>query len=114
MKSADSYVLDAKILVGQHHEHSLPDYSHTPNSIYIRGNPDGSFREMRIYGDDGRPILEIAYHMEETLAGNRHTPVLHYHTFTPELKRDLGGILSDTVNAEIYHRYKKYLEVYGL
>ncbi len=114
MKTNDSYIYDAKILVGQHHEHSLPDYSHTPNSKYIKENPDGTFREMRIYDNTGQPILEIAYHPEESLTGDRHTRILHYHVYDSELNRDPGGVLSEKDHPDIYERYKKYLKEYGL
>lgn len=108
-------VIDAKVLVGTSgKQHGLPDFAHSQNSKYIKENPDGSFREMRVYDAKGNPILEIGYHFEESLAGNRHTKVLHYHTFDSDLKRTLGGIISETENSEIYNEYKKYLEEYGL
>ncbi len=108
-------VLDAKVLIGTSPKnHGLPDYAHSPGSKYIKENPDGSFREMRVYDDKGFPILEIGYHPEETLSGNRHEAVLHFHTFDKSLNRFLDGRLSDTENANIYNAYKKYLEEYGL
>ena len=59
----DKKVYDAKVLVGTtKQQHGLPDYSHSPNSKYIKENPDGSFREMRVYDDTGFPIIEIGYH----------------------------------------------------
>lgn len=115
MKAPDSYIDDAKILVGaSSRHHGLPDYSHTPNSKYIKENPDGSFREMRVYGDHGEPLLEIGYHPEQPLTGNRHKPVLHYHIFGPNLERIMGGRISEKENSEIYNKYKKYLGAYGL
>ena len=115
LKTSDSYVHDAKVLVGtSSRHHGLPDYSHTPNRKYIKENPDGSFREMRIYGDNGEPLLEIGYHPEQSLTGNRHDYVLHYHTFKANLERVMGGRISETANSEIYKKYKKYLKEYGL
>lgn len=111
----DKTVYDAKVLIGtssQHH--GLPDYAHSPNSKYIKENPDNSFREMRVYDETGFPIIEIGYHGEESLTGNRHVPVLHYHTFKANLDRVMGGRISATENSDIYFKYKKYLEVYGL
>ena len=75
---------------------------------------DGSFREMRVYDETGFPIIEIAYHPEQSLTGNRHEYVLHYHTFKNNLERVMGGRLSETEHADIYKKYKKYLEEYGL
>lgn len=108
-------VYDAEVLIGTSPQnHGLPDYAHSPDSKYIKENPDGSFREMRIYDELGFPILEIGYHPEPNLTGNRNEKVLHYHTFEPNLDRNLGGKLSQTDNAAIYWRYQKYLKEYGL
>lgn len=108
-------VEDAKVLVGStSKQHGLPDYAHTPRSKYIKENSDGTFRELRDYDNRGFPIIEIGYHPEQWLTGNRHTYVLHYHTFKPNLERVMGGIISETKNPEIYKKYKKYLKEYGL
>lgn len=108
-------VYDAEVLEGTSPQnHGLPDYAHSPDSKYIKENPDGSFREMRIYDENGFPILEIGYHPEPNLTGNRHEKVLHYHTFEANLDRKLGGKLSASDNADIYNEYKKYLKGYGL
>ena len=108
-------VYDAKVLIGATpKQHGLPDYAHSPNSKYIKENSDGSFKEMRIYDETGSPIIEIAYHPEQSLTGNRHEKVLHYHTFMQNLERVLGGKLSETEHADIYKKYKKYLKEYGL
>lgn len=106
---------DAKVLIGAtNQQHGLPDYSHSPNRKYIKENPDGSFREMRVYDNSGFPIIEIGYHPEPKLTGNRHEYVLHYHTFESDMNRVLGGKLSLTENAKIYEMYEKYLKEYNL
>ena len=111
----DKMVYDAKVLIGAtSQQHGLPDYAHSPNSKYIKENPDGSFREMRIYNSLGFPMIEIGYHPEPKLTGNRHQSVLHYHTFDSNLNRTLVGRLSTTENAAIYKTYEKYLKEYGL
>lgn len=108
-------VEDAKVLKGStSQQHGLPDFSHSPNAKYIKENPDGSFREMRVYNEEGFPVIEIGYHPEPNLTGNRHEKVLHYHTFDAELKRTLGGKVSPTENPEIYRKFRKYLKEYGL
>lgn len=115
LKASDGYVYDAKVLVGTSSKyHGLPDYSHTPNNKYIKENPDGTFREMRIYGNNGEPLPEIGYHPEETLTGNRYEYVLHYHIFKSNLTRIMGGRISENENSKIYNKYKKYLKEYGL
>lgn len=106
---------DAKVLVGtSSQQHGLPDYSHSPNSKYIKENPDGSFREMRVYNKNGFPVIEIGYHPEPKLTGNRHDYILHYHTFDRNLGRYLGGIVSEKEHPKIYNMFKKYLRRYGL
>lgn len=112
--STSKMVQDAKVLIGNGGRHGLPDYSHSPNSKYIKENPDGSFRELRDYDSRGNPILEIGYHPEHNLTGNRHEKVLHFHTFGPNLERMMGGRVSATENSDIYKKYKKYLKEYGL
>ena len=105
-----------KFLLDKKNAHGLPDYSHTPFSKYIKENPDGTFREMRIYGDQGQPILEIGYHPEPTLSGNRVVKVLHYHilktisetSIIREQAKKLGR------NSKMYKIYRKYLRRYGL
>ena len=103
-------VYEAKVLLGKHGEHSLPDYSHTPNRIYIKENSDGSFREMRVYNEKRRLYLEIGYHGEYHLTGNRKQPILHYHKYDENLDRTSA----DYLPKEMYEKYKKYLEAYGL
>lgn len=111
----DKMIYDAKVLVGStKQQHGLPDFSHSPNSKYIKENPDGSFREMRVYDSLGFPIIEIGYHVEPNLTGNRSDKVLHYHTFDSDLRRTLGGKISSTENEELYRKYRKYLREYGL
>lgn len=108
-------VEDAKVLIGStSKQHGLPDYAHTQNSKYIKENSDGSFRELRDYDKYGFPMIEIGYHPEQSLTGNRHTYVLHFHTFKPNMERVMGGILSETEHPDIYKKYKKYLKEYGL
>lgn len=107
-------VYDAKVLVGKDGRHGLPDYSHSSNRKYIKENRDGTFREMRDYDKMGHPIIEIGYHPEPQLTGNRHEKVLHYHLFEENLDRVMGGEISPTKNADIYYKYRKYLGAYGL
>ena len=107
-------VHDAKVLTGNGGKHSLPDYAHSPNSKYIKENKDGTFRELRDYDGKGTPIIEIGYHVEPNLTGNRIEKVLHFHAFKEDLDRAMVGKLSSAEHSDIYRKYKKYLEVYGL
>ncbi|SHE28107.1 hypothetical protein [Schwartzia succinivorans] len=99
----------AKVLVGTGTQHGLPDYSHTPNRIYIKENHDGSLRELREYDKTGFPIIEIAYHAEPQLTGNRHEKILHYHTFEEDLSRNKAKRLTENLR-EKYYRYLRGIE----
>ena len=99
----------AKVLVGTGTQHGLPDYSHTPNRIYIKENHDGSLRELREYDKSGFPIIEIAYHAEPQLTGNRHEKILHYHTFEEDLSRNKAKRLTENLR-EKYYRYLRGIE----
>lgn len=68
-----------KVLTGIAEKHDLPMESHS-SQMYIKVNPDKTFRELRVYGDDKRVYLEIAYHNEASLVPNGQA-VLHYHTY---------------------------------
>ena len=106
-------IYGAKVLEGKNGNHSLPDFAHTPGSIYIKLDSMENFRELRAYDDKGFPVIEIGYHQERKLSGN-NDKVLHYHTFDADLTRHMGGIISPDSNPTIYYRYKKYLEAFGL
>ena len=71
---------------------------------------------MRIYGNQGQPLLEIGDHGEKPLTGNRNEKVLHYHILnavtTTNIVRNPAVRLHK--NSKIYEKYKKYLERYGL
>ena len=76
----------AKILIGKKNgTHNLPDYSHSPNRIYIREDKYGFIKEMRVYNEEKRLVLEIAYHPEPKISGKQGEPVLHMHTFRETL-----------------------------
>ena len=78
-------------------------------NIYIKqSQKDGTFHEMRIYGEDMRIVLEIAYHKERKLGDGN---ILHYHFYSHE-----GGKFNRTEairlhrNTKLYKEIKKYLK----
>ena len=74
--------IGSKILEGTSPKsHSLPDYAHTSNSVYIKLKYDGkTLHEMCFYNDKGNLIMEIAYHPEPKINnGDRGTSILHFH-----------------------------------
>lgn len=52
-----------KVLTGLNGKHSLPEESHS-SWAYIKLNPDGVFRMMRIYDKEHKLRYELAYHRE--------------------------------------------------
>ncbi len=85
--------------------HSLPEEAHSSNK-YIKLNPDGTFKELRIYGDDHYLQLEIGYHRERNIPGGKSKKVLHYH----EYGKDFSRSKAKPITKEMLNKYKKYLK----
>lgn len=102
-----------KILEGNGNNHSLPDYAHTPESIYAKMKSDGkTLHELRFYDKSGNPIIEIAYHPEPNINnGDRQTSVVHFHLYKG-LIRMPAQLMSN--NPEMKRKYAKYLKEFGL
>lgn len=75
------FIEGLKVLEGIGGKHGLPEESHSSNA-YIQLYRDGTFKTMRIYGDDHYLKHEIAYHPEPSLNnGNTRERVLHIHEY---------------------------------
>ena len=100
--------------MGYGKNHSLPDYSHTPNSIYAKMKYDGvTLHEIRFYDDKGVPIIEIAYHPEPVINhGDRENSIVHYHLFKG-INRDGQPYRMDE-HLEVKEKYKVYLKEFNL
>lgn len=98
----------AKVLEGNGNYHSLPDYSHSANAVYVKFNASKTYVTIRFYGPDHRMYLEIAYHPEPSV-GEPGKPVWHYHLYGSDLKHDNVHRLTD----DYVSRYRKYLEDVG-
>ncbi len=100
-----------EVLEGYEHVHSMPDYSHSANSVYIVKDELGHFRTMRVYDEDHMPIIEIAHHPESRINhGNRKDPIWHMHVYK---KGDLEHNPAQLISKEIEERYKDLLEDIG-
>lgn len=102
-----------KVLQGISGKHGLPESSHS-GEAYIKLKSDGTFHEMRFY-DKGHVLhTEIAYHPEETLTGNRHTPVLHYHTYDNRFSQNKSGPFTRSkakrLTSEMKEKYGKFFK----
>lgn len=102
-----------KVLRGLDGKHGLPESSHA-SKAYIKLNMDGSFREMRFYDKNHVLTMEIAYHNEEQLTGNRHTAVLHYHIYDNRFSINSSGPYGRTaaqrLTDKMFQQYKKYFK----
>ena len=102
-----------KVLQGINGKHGLPESAHSSNA-YIKLKPDGTFHELRIYGKDHVLQLEIAYHPEPSLTGDRKTPVLHYHTYDDRFSKTRDGSFSRSsatlLPAEMKKKYRKFFK----
>lgn len=105
------FIEGVKVLKGINGEHSLPASSHSSNA-YIKLKPDGTFHEMRIYDNNHILTLEIAYHAEESLTGNRNTPILHYHTYDENFSKSKNSGFERSeakpLTSEMKKKYKKF------
>ncbi len=111
-KATHVFSSGAKILVGQDKQHhSLPDFSHTPNRVYVKYD-EGKFREMRIYDSEGKAFLEIAHHPEPKLNhGDREHAIWHFHEISEKLAHEDAQLLSN--RPDLIEKYKIYLKEVG-
>lgn len=94
-------------------KHGLPESSHSSNA-YIKLDHNGVFREMRFYDNNHVLYLEIGYHGEYSLTGDRNKPVLHYHVYDENFSRSPNGHFERSKAAylteEMMGKYKKYFK----
>ena len=72
------YIGGVKVLKGTQGLHKLPEESRTSNA-YIMLDSKDKVRRIRFYGKNHKALLDIDYHGEENLTGNRNENVYHYH-----------------------------------
>jgi hypothetical protein len=96
-----------KILKGIGKNHTLPDYSNSPNSIYAKLHKSGDLQELRFYDENCNLYFEIGYHRESNLANEKN--VLHYHTI-----KNLDRSKAFPMTNNIKEKFKKYLKEFNL
>lgn len=93
------------VVEGTRGQHNLPFLS-PDGKARIRFDPDGTFRQMRIYDKaTGRPRFDLDYTFEPALSVG-YEPVFHYHEWTSDGKR--GEAQLGPKN--LYEEYKQYLK----
>ncbi len=111
IKITDSGV---KILEGLNGNHSLPEISHSPNSIYAKLKKDKkTLHEIRFFDENCNCIFEIGYHPEPNLNNkDRNVNILHFHYYNKNFDR--SNAIDMKFHNEIKEKYKIYLEEFGL
>ena len=94
---------DVWVVKGINGKHSLPVESHKSNA-YIKLEHDGTFKEMRIYAKNHKPLYEIAYHSEPQLNNGKKDKIFHVHYY------DKYGNRSNAkpIPKKLFEKYKKY------
>ena len=102
-----------KVLQGLNSKHGLPESSHSSDA-YLKLKPDGTFHEMRFYDKDHVLYLEIGYHPEPSLTGNRHDSIMHYHLYDSSFSKTKNGSFARTtatlLTDEMKKKYRKYFK----
>ncbi|MBP5389154.1 MAG: hypothetical protein J6Y27_02240 [Bacteroidales bacterium] len=70
------------VVEGTGRQHNLP--FHSPDGKpRIKLHPDGTLQQMQIYGEDGRPKLDLDYKSEPSLEQTpSQKPIFHYHEWS--------------------------------
>ncbi len=92
-----------KVLEGMYGKHALPEESHS-SKAYIKLRRNGTFHEMRIYGEDHLPVMDIAYHTEPNIDPSK-APVLHVHRYHGDVANREPA---EPITKEIYDKYSKF------
>ena len=95
-----------KILKGKEGSglHDLPAEAHS-SEMYLKLHADGTMNMLRIYGKDDHLLkMEIAYHPEPDLTGNK--PVLHIHYYDKDFTHGPAQYL----DRQTFEKYKKYMK----
>ena len=79
---------------------SLPRNSEVPNVSYLLYGKNGVFKQMRIFGDDNKPKMDIDYHIRDGKMS------LHKHIYIDGVRQKEHIDLTATE----YDNYKKFIE----
>jgi len=79
---------------------NLPRNSEVPNVSYLLYGKNGVFKQMRIFGDDNKPKMDIDYHMKDGKMS------LHKHIYIDGVRQKEHIDLTSTE----YDNYKKFIE----
>ena len=97
-----SYIYGIKILVPRKEGKSLslPERSNTPSTSYLIYKPDGTFKQMRIFDSERKPVYDIDYHIVNGKL------ILHKHIY----KNGIRGAEHIPLTQEEHKKYDKFLK----
>ena len=79
---------------------SLPRESELPGVSYLLYKKDGTFKQLRIFGSDNKPTMDIDYHMKDGEMS------LHKHIYINGVRQKEHIDLT----TEEFDKYKKFVE----
>ena len=79
---------------------SLPECSNTPGTVYLSYRKDGTFAQLRVFGNDRIPKYDIDYGVHQ---GKKY---LHIHYYNNGVRSKEPEKIGVNVNDEIYGKYK--------
>ena len=92
--------------VGTGKQHNLPFLS-PDGKPRIKLYPDGIFKQMRIYDENGRPAFDLDYHPESKIEKTPSPrPIFHYHKWLPNGTRSKAK----SASRDIYEQYRQFLK----
>ncbi len=96
------YVEGIKVLVPKNPTDSrnLPERSNTPGTAYIKLHKDGTFSQIRVFGEDRLPIYDIDYGVHQ---GKIY---LHVHPFSNGARGEGDDVEELNPGDPLYEKFK--------
>lgn len=82
---------------------NLPERANTPGTSYISLNTDGSFKQLRIFGKNRVPEIDIDYHI---INPKEKRKVFHKHVY----EKGIRGKEHIPLTKEEYEKYRRIFE----
>lgn len=84
---------------------SFPERSNTPGTSYLSYRKDGTFDQLRVFGDDRIPTLDIDY------GKHRGKKSMHVHYYKDGVRGSGNDVVVLHPGDALYERYKRYFKV---
>lgn len=98
---AVDYIEGIKVLEpkDQRASRNLPERSNTPGTAYIKLSPDGTFSQLRVFGEDRKPIFDIDY------GKHRGEISLHVHLWKNDQRAEGDDVYLLYPSDPLYKKY---------